>query len=107
PLAAAVDALLLPGDATRPWRALVNLHGREGHPIDAARVRGAIVDVPGARVVAIKAELDAIYARFVREAEWQAALGAAAVALLLAWQLRSARRLVDVAVPIAAATLVV
>ncbi|MBV9889942.1 MAG: hypothetical protein JO090_03535 [Rhizobacter sp.] len=107
PLAAAVDALLLPGDATRPWRAVVNLQGDGARAIDAARVRAVIADVPGARVVAIKAELDAIYARFLREAEWQAVLGAAAVVLLLAWQLRSARRLVAVAVPIAAATLVV
>jgi predicted exporter len=107
PLAAALDALLLPGDAARPWRALVNLQAREGETIDAARVRAAIGDVAGARVVAVKSELDAIYARFLREAEWQAALGAAAVALLLAWQLKSARRLVAVTVPIAAATLVV
>jgi len=107
PLAAAVDALLLPGDAARPWRALVNLQAREGAALDVARVRGAIADVAGARVVAVKAELDAIYARFLRQAEWQALLGAAAVALLLAWQLRSARRLFDVAVPIAAATLAV
>jgi predicted exporter len=107
PLAGAVDALLLRGDAARPWRALVNLQSAEGQTIDAARVRAAIADVAGARVVAIKAELDAIYARFLREAEWQAALGAVAVALLLAWQLRSARRLFAVAVPIAAATLVV
>ena len=76
-------------------------------PIPAARLEPFIADVAGARVVAIKAELDAIYARFLREAEWQAALGAAAVALLLAWQLRSARRLVAVAVPVATATLVV
>jgi predicted exporter len=107
PLASAIDALVLPGDAARPWRALVNLQAGEGQAIDAARVRAAIADVPGARVVAIKAELDAIYARFLREAEWQAALGAAAVALLLAWQLKSARRLVAVALPIATATLVV
>jgi predicted exporter len=107
PLASAVDALLLRGDAARPWRALVNLQSAEGQTIDAARVRAAIADVAGARVVAIKAELDAIYARFLREAQWQAALGAAAVALLLAWQLRSARRLFGVAAPIAAATLVV
>nr|HET7860223.1 MMPL family transporter [Caldimonas sp.] len=106
PLASAVDALLLRGDATRPWRALVNLQAGE-QPIDAARVRAAVADVAGARVVAIKSELDAIYARFLREAEWQAALGAAAVALLLAWQLRSARRLFDVAVPVATATLAV
>ena len=107
PLAGAVDALLLRGDAARPWRALVNLQSAEGQTIDAARVRAAIADVAGARVIAIKAELDAIYARFLREAQWQAALGASAVALLLAWQLRSPRRLFDVAVPIAAATLVV
>ena len=41
----------------------------------------------------IKAELDALYARYLREAGWQAALGAVAVALLLALHLRSARRL--------------
>ena len=54
-----------------------------------------------------RGELDAIYARFLREAEWQAALGAVAVALLLGVHLRSARRLARVALPIAAATLVV
>ena len=107
PLAAALDALLLPGDATRPWRALVNLQpGDNGH-LDVDRVRAAIADVPGVRVVAIKAELDAIYARFLREAEWQAALGAVAVALLLAAHLRSGRRLAAIALPIAAATLAV
>jgi hypothetical protein len=93
PLAAALDALLLPGDATRPWRALVNLQPGDDGRLDVDRVRAAIADVPGVRVVAIKAELDAIYARFLREAEWQAALGAVAVALLLAAHLRSARRL--------------
>ncbi|MGZ8260856.1 MAG: MMPL family transporter, partial [Caldimonas sp.] len=107
PLAAAVDALLLPGDATRPWRALVNLQGADAAPPDPERVRNAIAGVAGARVVAVKAELDAIYARFLRESALQAALGAAAVALLLAWQLKSARRLAAVAIPVAAATLVV
>jgi predicted exporter len=107
PLAAALDALLLPGNATRPWRALVNLQPGEGQPLDVARVRAAIADVPNVRVVAIRAELDAIYARFLREAEWQSALGAVAVALLLAAHLRSARRLAAIALPLAAATLVV
>jgi len=107
PLAAALDALLLPGDATRPWRALVNLQANDGAHLDLDRVRTAIVDVANARVVAIRGELDAIYARFLREAEWQAALGAVAVALLLGVHLRSARRLARVALPIAAATLVV
>ena len=107
PLASALDALLLPGDATRPWRALVNLQANDASPLDVERVRAAIADLPGARIVAVKAELDAIYARFLRAAEWQAALGAVAVALLLAAHLRSARRLVAVALPLAAATLVV
>jgi len=107
PLAAAIDALLLPGDASRPWRALVNLQPGDGGRLDVDRVRTAIADVANARVVAIRGELDAIYARFLREAEWQAALGGVAVALLLGAHLRSARRLARVALPIAAATLVV
>ena len=45
PLAAAVDALLVRGDATRPWRALVNLQPAADRPIDAARIRAAIADV--------------------------------------------------------------
>ncbi|HEX4234309.1 MAG TPA: MMPL family transporter [Caldimonas sp.] len=107
PLATAVDALLLSGDATRPWRALVYLQVDDARPLDVGRVRAAIAGVAGARVIAVKAELDAIYARFLQAAEWQAALGAAAVTLLLAWQLRSARRLGAVAMPIATATLAV
>ncbi len=107
PLAAPLDALLLPGDSTRPWRALINLQPGDNGRLDVDRVRAAIADVPGVRVVAIKAELDAIYARFLRQAEWQAALGAVAVTLLLAVHLRSARRLAAIALPIAAATLAV
>jgi len=106
-LATAVDALLLRGDGTRPWRALVNLQANADGVIDIARIRAAIADVSAARVVAVHDELDAIYARFLRAAEWQAALGAGAVVVLLGVHLRSARRLVAVALPIAAASLVV
>ena len=106
PLAAAVDALLLPGDGARPWRALVNLQGGE-NGIDSGKVRAAIAGVPEARIVAVKPELDAIYARFLRQAGWQAGLGALAILALLAWHLRSARRLLVVALPVAAATLIV
>ena len=95
------------GDATRPWRALINLQSRDGERLDGERIRSAVADVPGARVVAVKAELDAIYARFLAAAEWQAALGAVAVLGLLALRLKSASRLVAVALPVAAATLVV
>ena len=107
PLATAVDALLLRGDANRPWRALLNLQAPPGQTVDAARVRAAIAGVPGAQLVSIKPELDALYARYLRQAEWQAALGAAAVVALLALALRNARRLVEVLLPIAAATVVV
>jgi predicted exporter len=107
PLATAVDALLLRGDANRPWRALLSLQAAEGKALDAGRIRSAIAEVPGAQLVAIKPELDALYARYLRQAEWQAALGAAAVVALLALTLRSARRLLEVLLPIAAATVVV
>jgi predicted exporter len=106
-LGIAVDALRVTGDATRPWRALINLQPGDGRPLDAEAVRHAVADVPGARVVAIKAELDAIYVRFLDAAEWQAALGALAVLGLLALRLRHFSRLVAVALPIAAATLTV
>ena len=52
PLAAALDALLLPGDSTRPWRALINLQPPDNARLDVDRVRAAIADVPGVRVVA-------------------------------------------------------
>jgi predicted exporter len=107
PLATAVDALLLRGDSTRPWRALLNLQPAAGRPIDAAQVRAAIAGVPGAQLVAISAELGALYDRYLRQAMWQAGLGALAVVALLAVHLRDARRLARVLQPLAAATLVV
>jgi predicted exporter len=107
PLASAVDALLLHGDATRPWRALLNLQPAEGRTIDTARVRAAIAGVAGAQVVGIKTELDALYARYLRQAMWQAGLGALAVVVLLALYLRRVRRLVLVLQPLVATTLIV
>ncbi|MGZ5249852.1 MAG: MMPL family transporter [Caldimonas sp.] len=107
PLATAVDALLLPGDRARPWRALLNLQAAPGQEIDARRIREAIAGVPGAQLVAIKPELDALYARYLKQAEWQAWLGAAAVVVLLGLYLRSARRLLAVLLPLAAASVIV
>jgi predicted exporter len=107
PLASAVDALLLRGDGARPWRALLNLQPAEGRALDAERVRAAIAGVPGAQVVRIKAELDALYARYLEQASWQATIGATAVVALLALHLRRWRRLVAVLLPLAAAVLIV
>jgi predicted exporter len=101
PLAHALDALLVPGSGGAPWHAFLHLQGA-AKGVDVAAVRKALADVPGALVVAIKAELDGLYAHYLHEATLQALAGAAAVCVLLAWRLRSARRLVRVIEPIAA-----
>ena len=108
PLYAALDALLVPGtpDGKRPWRALLSLQtGAKG--IDAATLRKALADVPGAQVVNVGAELGTLYARYLREAGLQALLGAVAVCVLLALHLRSLQRLWRIAQPVAAAVLIV
>ena len=52
-------------------------------------------------------ELDALYARYLHEATLQALLGALAVCVLLALHLRSWRRLLRIAQPVAGAVLIV
>ena len=106
PLYGALDALLVPGSGERPWRALLSLQPG-AKTIDPAALRSALADVPGARVVSIKPELDALYARYLHEAGLQALLGALAVCVLLALHLRSARRLWRIALPVASAVLMV
>ena len=106
PLANAVDSLLMPGQGSRPWRALLTLHAA-APGVDSQKVRAALADLPAARVVDIKPELDALYASYLREAMLQASLGALAVCALLAFHLRSARSLARVIVPIAAAVVIV
>ena len=108
PLAAAVDALLIARrcepSLARPRQPAGR---RQRRPSTPAAFAPPSPTCPGARVVAVKSELDAIYARFLGQAEWQALVGAGAVLALLALHLRSARRLLAVALPIAAATLLV
>jgi len=106
PLASALDAMLVPGEDGRPWRALLSLQAG-AQPIDMPRLRTALADVPGAQVVNIKAELDALYARYLHEAILQALLGALAVCVLLGLHQRSLARLVRVALPVAGALLIV
>jgi predicted exporter len=106
PLAGAIDALLVPGKQGRPWRALLTLQA-DAQGVDVDKVRGAIAGLPGAQVVDIGGELGKMYARYLREAMLQALLGAIAVALLLAWHLRSWRRLWQVSQPLAGAVLLV
>ncbi len=106
PLHGALDALLVPGAGERPWRALLSLQAG-AKPIDPAQLRAALADLPNARVVAIKPELDALYARYLHEAGLQALLGALAVCVLLLAHLRSFRRLWRIALPVASAVLLV
>lgn len=106
PLATALDALLVPGTAGRPWRALLSLQaGDKG--ADVAQLRAALADVAGAQVVNIGSELGALYARYLHEAILQALLGGLAVCVLLLAHLRSWRRLWRIAQPIVAAVLIV
>jgi predicted exporter len=75
--------------------------------LPAARLRDAMQGLPDTRVVEIQPELDALYARYLREAFWQSALGALAVLLILYAGLRSLRRLWRVALPLAASVVLV
>lgn len=110
PLAPVVDALLFPRAAAgaagpgEGWTALLALQPG-GEPLDADALRGLLRDLPAVQVVDIKQELDGLYQRYLREALWQAVLGALAVVGLLALSLRSARRLLAVCQPLLLAVL--
>jgi predicted exporter len=107
PLAAALSAQVLPGDGTRPWRALLRVQPVDTQPVDLALLRSALADLPGTHVVNIADEVSSLYARYLREALVQALLGALAVCLLLALHLRSWRRLLRIAQPVAASVVLV
>lgn len=109
PLDTLVQAQLLPGVEGQPWIALLNVHAAGNVDAKTLRdeLRQALAGVPGARVVQVQAELDAMYARYLHEAGWQAALGLLAVLLLLAWHLRSPRHLGEVVLPLAASVVLV
>jgi predicted exporter len=106
-LGMALDALLL--RRADGWMALLPLHAPAAGPsalvIDAARVRAAL-EGSGAPFLDLKAEANALYAGYLREAIALAAAGAGAVLLLLAVALRSVRQVWRVAAPLAAAVLV-
>ncbi|MDE2625940.1 MAG: transporter [Burkholderiales bacterium] len=121
PLAPLLQAQLVAGAAAttkepgRPWTALLSLQfpGDDAQAQAAAlqALRAALADLPEVRVVQIQSELSALYAHYLREAQWQAGLGALAVVLLLFWHLRAERqalrRLVALLLPLAAAVLLV
>jgi predicted exporter len=107
PLAAALDAQLLPGSAGTPWTALLMLQAPPEHALPLAELRQALDGLPGTRVVQVQPELNRIYSGYLGQARWQALAGALAVVALLAWHLRSARRLARVLLPLAASVVLV
>lgn len=106
-LATALDALLMPGSDDTPWTALLLLQPPAGGELPLGELRQAVGSIPGARVLQVQPELDRIYAGYLKQARWQAAGGVLAVIALLAWHLRSARRLARVLLPLAASVVLV
>jgi predicted exporter len=98
---------LLAGASGAPWTALLLLQGPEGGALPLAELRQVVADLPGTRVVQVQPELNRIYAGYLGQARWQAAAGALAVLALLAWHLRSARRLANVLMPLVASVILV
>ncbi|KQP11846.1 MMPL family transporter [Pseudorhodoferax sp. Leaf267] len=106
PLAAAFDALLVPGSGTRPWRGLLTL-SQGTQPLDTPALRAAFADMPQVQVVDISGELRSLYSRYLHEAGVQAALGALALCAVLLLHLRSLLRLGRIALAVGSATLIV
>ncbi|HWA12650.1 MAG TPA: MMPL family transporter [Burkholderiales bacterium] len=101
-LALKVDALL--AHRHGEWFAMLPLKGR----IDAEALRATLRGIAGERAVLleIKKETDALYRGYRTRATTFAVAGVAAIALLLAFSLRSPARVWDVLAPLAAAVVV-
>lgn len=87
------------------WAALLPVSPPAGGSVDAAFIREALAGVEGAQILEIKPELDRLYARYLREAQVQALLGSLGVMLLVAFALRSPRRVLAVCQPLVLAVL--
>ncbi|WP_326542469.1 MMPL family transporter [Pseudorhodoferax sp.] len=105
-LAAAFDALSVPGAGERPWRGLLTLN-QGPRPLDQAALRAAFADMPQVQIVDITGELRGMYARYLHEAGVQASFGALALCLVLLAHLRSWARLWRIAQAVGAAALIV
>ena len=100
-LAPLTDALLLQR-ADASWAALLPLQPLQpaGDKLDVTAVRQALQGLPGVQTLEIGAELGRLYARYLREAQVQALLGALGVVALMALTLRSLPRLLAVCQPL-------
>ena len=103
-LGPALDALVFQRSDGR-WAALMPLQWAptaNTQDADAAtlKLRQSMASLPDVTVLDVKASLDGLYGHYMREAIWQALLGALAVVLLLAWVLKSTKRLLAVVLPL-------
>ncbi len=102
-LAPVIDAMLLQR-ADKSWVALLPLQPA-GDKLDITAVKAALKDLPGTQTLEIGAELTRLYARYLGEAQAQALLGALGVVTLVAFTLRSWRRVLAVCQPLLLAVL--
>jgi predicted exporter len=113
PFSSVLQAQLLPpGRGGGPWTALISLQMTSDtsvadNSMGRDDLRAALAGLAETRVVAVEVELNAIYARYLRQAQWQAGAGALIVVILLAFYLRSGQRLLLVLLPLAAAEILV
>lgn len=106
-MAMAVQALLI--EQNHQWSALLPLTAPEGGSIDANTIRAALdtTGLPNALFVDMKAESDRLYSGYLHEASLLSLGGLAAIVGLLLLVFRSVKRLLRVAVPLAAAVVTV
>jgi predicted exporter len=105
-LSTLVDALLLQRK-DGSWVALLPLQPAAGKAdiVGSDTVRQALASVEGAQVLEVGVELTRLYAHYLGEAKTQAALGAIGVVALIAFSLRSWRRVLAVCEPLALSVL--
>ena len=106
-LGLALDGLVM-HDESGHWTAMLGLHAPPGKAIDARAVGAALVraNVPGALVLDVKSQLDAIYGGYFRRALIASIAGLGVIGALLLAALRDAGRLVRVIAPFAAGVVI-
>lgn len=105
-LALAVDTLML--QRSEGWSVLLPLHPAEQHDflIPTAEVRAALAGSDGL-FIDMKGEFDTLYSTYLSEAIVLSLAGVGGILLMLAWSLRSPRRLATVMLPLAIAIIFV
>ena len=107
PLKPLVDALLLQrADGSAAALLLLQPVQDKDGKLDLNAVQQTLQGLPGVQTLEVGAELTRLYARYLREAQLQALLGALSVVLLMAAWLRSPRRLLAVCQPLLLAVLI-